>query len=94
MLLEGFLKEVAPEKWLGESEGIPGEGTGVSNSYQFDCKNKFERLRELELELSVLNDTHWNLQVTVSENGGEKARIRVVPKQNSPARVGMDNVGL
>lgn len=92
--LEGFLKKVAPEKRLGESEGIPGEGTGISNSYQLDYKNKFERLRELELELSVLNDTHWNLQVTVSENSREKARIRVVLKQNPPAWVGVDNVGL
>lgn len=58
MLLEGFLEKVAPEKWLGESEGIPGGGPGISNPYQFDCNNKFEWLRGLELELSVLNDTH------------------------------------
>lgn len=63
------MKKVAPEKCLGGSEGIPGSGTGISNSYQFaGKKKKFDRLRGLELQMSVLNDTHWGIQVTVSEN--------------------------
>lgn len=31
-------------------------------------QKKLDRLRGLELEMNVLNDTHWGIQVTVSEN--------------------------